>query len=60
MLEELMAEVRKHDRAEVAYKSGVSIATLEGLLSGRNKNPKLSTMQALRGFLDQKEKEAGK
>ena len=34
MLEELIAELRKHDRAEISYKSGVSLGTINHLLSG--------------------------
>ena len=54
MLEELIAELRKHDRAEIAYKSGVSLGTINHLLSGANRDPKLSTVQALQNFLEQK------
>lgn len=57
MLEELIAELRKHDRAEIAYKSGVSLGTINHLLSGANRDPKLSTVQALQNFLEQKNRE---
>ena len=57
MLEELIAELRKHDRAEIAYKSGVSLGTINHLMSGANRDPKLSTVQALQNFLEQKNRE---
>lgn len=58
MMEELLAEVRKHDRAEVSYKTGVSLSTLNTLLSGSNKNPTVATLNKLRKFLDEKKGEA--
>ena len=58
MLEELIAELRKHDRAEISYKSGVSLGTINHLLSGAARNPKLSTVQALQKFLEDKNQEA--
>lgn len=57
MLQELIAELRKHDRAEIAFKSGVSLGTINTLISGANKDPKLSTLVALQGFLDKKQQE---
>lgn len=57
MLKDLLTELRKYERAEVAYKSGVSIGTINALMSGANKDPKLSTLTALQSFLDSKEKE---
>lgn len=58
MLEELIAELRKHDRAEIAYKSGVSLGSINHLLSGAARDPKLSTVQALQKFLEEKDLEA--
>lgn len=61
MLEELIEELRSHDRAEIAYKAGVSVSTVDKILSGANKDPKLSTVIALRKFLDDKKaQEVGK
>ena len=57
MMIDLLNEIRKHDRAEVSYKSGVSLSTLNLLLSGANKNPTIATLNKLRAFLDQKEQE---
>lgn len=54
MLENLLKELRKYDRAEIAYKSGVSIGTINALMSGANKDPKLSTITALKEFLESK------
>lgn len=60
MLKELIAELRKHDRAEIAFKSGVSLGTINTLISGANKDPKLSTLTALRAFVDAKQQEKQK
>ena len=54
MIENLLKELRKYDRAEIAYKSGVSIGTINALMSGANKDPKLSTITALKEFLESK------
>lgn len=59
MLEELVQDLRIHDRAEIAYKSGVSVSTVDKIMSGANKDPKLSTVVALRKFLDEKKAEVG-
>lgn len=60
MLEELIKDLKRHDRAEIAYKSGVSFTTVNKIMSGENKNPTLATITALRVFLDDKEKEVEK
>lgn len=57
MLAELIEELKKYDRTEIAYKSGVSASTLDKIMCGANTNPKLSTLTALRKFLDEKEGE---
>ena len=58
MLKELISELRRYDRAEISYKSGVSLGTINHLLSGAARDPKLSTVQALQKFLESKEQEA--
>lgn len=60
MLEELIEELKKYDRAEISYKSGVSIGTVNTIMSGANKDPKLSTLTALRAFVDGKQQEKQK
>lgn len=60
MLEELIEELKKYDRAEISYKSGVSIGTVNTIMSGANKDPKLSTLTALRAFVDAKHKQQEK
>ncbi len=57
MLAELIEELKQYDRTEIAYKSGVSASTLDKIMCGANTNPKLSTLTALRKFLDEKEGE---
>lgn len=58
MLSELVDELKKYDRAEIAYRSGVSIGTVNNILSGSNKDPKLSTLTALQNFVESKKKES--
>lgn len=58
MLDELILDMRKHDRVEMSYKSGVSIHTINKILSGSMTNPTIKTVGALRKFCD--EKESGK
>lgn len=55
MLDELILDMRKHDRVEMSYKSGVSIHTINKILSGRMINPTIKTVGALRKFCDEKE-----
>lgn len=57
MLAELIEELKQHDRAEIAFKSGVSSSTLDKIMCGANTNPTLSTLTALRKFLDEKDGE---
>lgn len=57
MLKELIDEIRKYQREEVAYKTGISIGTLNSLLCGRNTNPTIKTVIALQKFLEEKNHE---
>lgn len=50
MLDDLLEVMRKHDRVEMAYKSGVSIHTINRLMCGQDKNPTIKTVEALRKF----------
>lgn len=59
-LSELQAQLRAHDTAEVSYKTGLSIATIDAIKSGRNQNPTTKTFTALAGFLEMKKDEATK
>lgn len=54
MLKELIARLKKQDVAEVAFKSGVSIATIHNITSGRNDNPTIKIVEKLQNFLDEK------
>lgn len=56
-LSELQTQLRAHDTAEVSYKTGLSIATIDAIKSGRNKNPTTKTFTALAGFLEMKANE---
>ena len=57
MLKQMVLDLQKYDRTEIAYKSGVSIHTLNRIMSGQNDNPTIKTVEALRGFIDSKENE---
>ena len=54
MIENLITELKGFDRTEIAYKSGVSIHTLNRILSGQNDNPTIKTVEALQKFVDSK------
>lgn len=57
MLSELIERLRKYRRSEIAEKSGVSIYTLNIIMSGANDNPTIKTVAALENFLKEKEQE---
>lgn len=57
MLEELIKAMKPYDRVEIAYKSGVSIQTINNLFSGAMKNPTIGTLEAIHNFIKEKEKE---
>lgn len=57
MLSELIERLRKYRRSEIAEKSGVSIHTLNIIMSGANDNPTIKTVAALENFLKEKEQE---
>lgn len=59
-LAELQTHLRAHDTAEVSYKTGLSIATIDAIKSGRNKNPTTKTVTAIAVFLEMKKDEAAK
>lgn len=57
MIEGILDEVRKYNRTEVAYKTGLSISTLNNILGGRNTNPTLETVEKLQNFIKEKQDE---
>jgi len=57
MLEKLIADLRKYDPAEISYKSGVSLSTVNALRSGSQKNPTIKTVEALQKFVEEKQDE---
>lgn len=57
MLEDLKDRLKKQSLAETAHISGVSVDTIRNIISGRNENPTIKTIQALVDFLDKKEAE---
>lgn len=59
MLDTLLKELvdTGADTTEIAYKTGISHAQIANLIAGRSTNPTLKTLDALRAFIDQKNKE---
>ena len=57
MLTELIESLRKYRRAEIVEKTGVSLGTLNVLMSGANDNPTIKTVEALQRFVETKEQE---
>lgn len=57
MLKTLIEQLRKYNRTEIAYKAGVSPNTLALIMSGKNDNPTLKTVEALQKFVKEKENE---
>lgn len=55
MLNDLIERLKKYNRTEIAYKSGVSSNTLAKIMSGANDNPTLKTIESLQAFLKTKE-----
>lgn len=57
MLSELVEKLRKYSRAEIVERSGVSLGTLNVIMSGANDNPTIKTVEALQRFVETKEQE---
>lgn len=57
MLKDLVERVKKQDKTEMAFKTGISIDTIRSIVSGRNSNPKIKTVISLMEFCDAKEAE---
>lgn len=57
MLSELVEKLRKYSRAEIVDRSGVSLGTLNVIMSGANDNPTIKTVEALQRFVEEKEQE---
>lgn len=53
-LEELVNKLRGLDRVAMAYKTGVSLSTINKLLSGENTNPTFAVIAALHNYLESK------
>lgn len=56
MLDELLAAMRRYDRVNMAYKNGMSIHTINRLMSGADSNPTIKTVEALRKYCDEQER----
>lgn len=55
--DQLRQRLRQHPTAEIAVGSGVSIATIEAIKSGRNQYPTTRTVEKLLAFLEMKDNE---
>lgn len=56
-LTELRAAMQGTNTAEICYKTGLSIATVDAIKSGRNTNPTTKTVTAIADFLEMKKDE---
>ena len=59
VLTDLIARLTPYKREEIAYLSGVSISTVNKIMSGAETNPTLDTLTALSDFADKKERDNG-
>lgn len=56
MLDELVESLRNYKRKDIAEKTGLSICTVNFIMSGRNKNPRLDTILALQEYITKQER----
>lgn len=56
-LESLQQALKQYSTAEISYKSGISIATIDQIKNGIRKNPSYKTITALADFLEKKKDE---
>lgn len=56
-LDDLRKQLQPQSTAEASYKTGVSIATIDAIKSGRNKNPTTKTVNKINAFLESKANE---
>ena len=52
MTETIRHALRQHKTAVIAVETGLSIATIEAIKSGRNQYPTTRTVEKLRAFLE--------
>ena len=57
VLTDLIARLTPYKREEIAYLSGISISTVNKIMSGAETNPTLDTLTALSDFADKKEQQ---
>ena len=56
-MQQLIDTLSKMDKAEICYKTGLSMSTVLNILSGRNDNPGIKTIEKLKNFVKEKENE---
>lgn len=52
ILDELLERLRPYRREDIASKTGLSISTVNKIMSGENRNPSLQTLDKLNSFVE--------
>ena len=52
ILDELLERLRQYRREDIASKTGLSMSTVNKIMSGENRNPSLHTLEKLSNFAE--------
>ena len=52
ILDELLERLRPYRREDIASKTGLSMSTVNKIMSGENRNPSLQTLEKLNNFAE--------
>lgn len=52
ILDELLERLRPYRREDIASKTGLSMSTVNKIMSGENRNPSLQTLDKLNSFVE--------
>lgn len=55
MLKKLVADLNKYEMAEIVFKTGLSVGTVNAIRNGSNDNPTIKTVEKLQQFIETKE-----
>lgn len=53
VVNELLERLRKYRREDIASKTGLSMSTVNKIMSGENNNPSLQTLEKLSKFAEE-------
>ena len=56
ILADLLEQLRQHRREDIASKTGLSMTTVNKIMSGENTNPSLHTLEKLGRFVEENSK----